>query len=52
MYCFVLAALNQVTVARFMDLISQPLANDKYKALKTWFWSQSTGAPDFSIFAR
>ena len=35
MYYYVLAALDQATVARFMDLISQPLNTDKYKALKT-----------------
>ena len=34
-YYYVLAALDQTTAARFMDLISQPPTNGKYKALKT-----------------
>ena len=35
MYYYVLAALDQATAARFMDLISQPPTNNKYQALKT-----------------
>ena len=34
-YYFILAALNQRTATRLLDLISHPPADDKYKALKT-----------------
>ena len=36
MYFYVLAALDQDTATRLLDIINNPPASDRYKTLKEW----------------